>query len=233
VSGKDGANPGAVIFDAIQRAKEIGADVVLVDTAGRLHTKSNLMDELTKVSRTMAKAFDGAPHETLLVLDATNGQNALAQAAMFKEALPLSGIVLTKLDGTAKGGVILGICAEQQLAVRYIGIGERAEDLREFNQRSSSRRCSAKATAREPKRRKLARAGEARRDVLRLDRHERSISVRAPGHSFDEHAGRNQDAHLAQGGRSARRRPRRIDVRCTSTVERADLVVDPEKFCVI
>lgn len=132
VSGKDGANPGAVIFDAIQRAKEIGADVVLADTAGRLHTKTNLMEELTKVSRTMAKAFEGAPHETLLVLDATNGQNAMQQAAMFKESLPLTGIVLTKLDGTAKGGVILGICAEHNLPVRYIGIGERAEDLREF-----------------------------------------------------------------------------------------------------
>jgi fused signal recognition particle receptor len=132
VSGKDGANPGAVIFDAIQRAKEIGADVVLADTAGRLHTKSNLMEELTKVSRTMAKALEGAPHETLLVLDATNGQNAMAQAAMFKESLPISGIVLTKLDGTAKGGVILGICAEHNLPVRYIGIGERAEDLRDF-----------------------------------------------------------------------------------------------------
>jgi fused signal recognition particle receptor len=132
VSGKDGANPGAVIFDAIQRAKETGADVVLADTAGRLHTKSNLMDELTKVSRTMAKALDGAPHETLLVLDATNGQNAMQQAAMFKESLAISGIVLTKLDGTAKGGVILGICAEHNLPVRYIGIGERAEDLRDF-----------------------------------------------------------------------------------------------------
>ncbi len=132
VSGKDGANPGAVIFDAIQRAKEIGADIVLADTAGRLHTKTNLMEELTKVSRTMAKALEGAPHETLLVLDATNGQNAMAQAAMFKESLPISGIVLTKLDGTAKGGVILGICAEHNLPVRYIGIGERAEDLRDF-----------------------------------------------------------------------------------------------------
>lgn len=133
VSGKDGANPGAVIFDAIQKAKDTGADVVLADTAGRLHTKANLMEELKKAARTMAKAFDGAPHETLLVLDATNGQNAMQQAAMFKEALPLSGIVLTKLDGTAKGGVILGICAEQQLPVRYVGIGERAEDLREFD----------------------------------------------------------------------------------------------------
>jgi fused signal recognition particle receptor len=132
VAGKDGADPGAVIFDAIRRAKEIGADVVLADTAGRLHTKTNLMDELTKVARTMTKVMEGAPHETLLVLDATNGQNAMQQAALFKESLPLSGIVLTKLDGTAKGGVILGICSEHQLPVRYIGIGERAEDLRDF-----------------------------------------------------------------------------------------------------
>jgi fused signal recognition particle receptor len=132
VSGKDGANPGAVIFDAIQKAKDTGADVVLADTAGRLHTKTNLMEELTKVARTMTKVMEGAPHETLLVLDATNGQNAMQQAALFKESLPLSGIVLTKLDGTAKGGVILGICSEHQLPVRYIGIGERAEDLRDF-----------------------------------------------------------------------------------------------------
>ncbi|WP_437562532.1 signal recognition particle-docking protein FtsY [Sorangium sp. So ce542] len=132
VRGKDGANPGAVIFDAIQKAKETGADVVLADTAGRLHTKTNLMEELARVARTMNKAMEGAPHETLLVLDATNGQNAMQQAALFKEALPITGIVLTKLDGTAKGGVILGICAEHGLPVRYVGIGERAEDLREF-----------------------------------------------------------------------------------------------------
>jgi fused signal recognition particle receptor len=133
VSGKDGANPGAVIFDAIQKAAEIGADVVLADTAGRLHTKTNLMDELTKVARTIEKALPGAPHETLLVLDATNGQNAMQQAELFKEALPLSGIVLTKLDGTAKGGVILGVCAEHALPVRYIGVGERPDELRDFN----------------------------------------------------------------------------------------------------
>ncbi|WP_437978086.1 signal recognition particle-docking protein FtsY [Sorangium sp. So ce295] len=132
VRGKDGANPGAVIFDAIQKAKDTGADVVLADTAGRLHTKTNLMEELSRVARTMNKALEGAPHETLLVLDATNGQNAMQQAALFKEALPITGIVLTKLDGTAKGGVILGICAEHGLPVRYVGIGERAEDLREF-----------------------------------------------------------------------------------------------------
>ena len=96
-------------------------------------TKTNLMEELKKVHRTMDKAMEGAPHETLLVLDATNGQNALQQAALFKEALPLTGLVLTKLDGTAKGGVVLGVCAEHDLPVRYIGVGERSEDLRDFD----------------------------------------------------------------------------------------------------
>jgi fused signal recognition particle receptor len=122
-----------VIFDAIKTAADIGADVVLADTAGRLHTKTPLMDELKKVIRTMGKAMDGAPHEIFLVIDATNGQNAVAQSRMFAEAISLSGIVLTKLDGTAKGGVILGICDELKVPVRYIGIGERADDLRPFD----------------------------------------------------------------------------------------------------
>ncbi|MCW5821139.1 MAG: signal recognition particle-docking protein FtsY, partial [Trueperaceae bacterium] len=108
------------------------ADVLLVDTAGRLHTKVNLMDEIKKVKKTIGKALDGAPHETLLVIDATTGQNALTQAALFKEALELTGLILTKLDGTAKGGVVLGVCDELKVPVRYIGLGERAEDLREF-----------------------------------------------------------------------------------------------------
>ena len=133
VKGKDGADPGAVIFEAIQKAVATGADVVLADTAGRLHTKAPLMDELKKVVRTMGKALQGAPHETLLVIDATNGQNAMAQSRQFAEALTLTGVVLTKLDGTAKGGVVLGICDELKLPVRYIGIGERAEDLRKFD----------------------------------------------------------------------------------------------------
>ena len=132
VKGKEGADPGAVVFDATKKAEDVGADVLLVDTAGRLHTKVNLMDEIKKVKRTIAKAIDGAPHETLLVLDATTGQNALTQAALFKEALELTGLILTKLDGTAKGGVVLGICDELKVPVRYIGLGERAEDLREF-----------------------------------------------------------------------------------------------------
>ena len=132
VKGKEGADPGAVAFEATKKAQEVGADVLLVDTAGRLHTKVNLMDEIKKVKRTIAKAMDGAPHETLLILDATTGQNGLTQAALFKEALELSGIILTKLDGTAKGGVVLGICDELKVPIRYIGLGERAEDLREF-----------------------------------------------------------------------------------------------------
>ena len=132
VKGKEGADPGAVAFEATKKAGELGADILLVDTAGRLHTKVNLMDEIKKVKRTIAKAMDGAPHETLLILDATTGQNALTQAALFKEALELTGLILTKLDGTAKGGVVLGICDELKVPVRYIGLGERAEDLREF-----------------------------------------------------------------------------------------------------
>lgn len=132
VRGKDGVDPGSVIFDAVQRAKQVGADIVLADTAGRLHTKANLMAELKKVVKTTSKALEGAPHEILLVVDATNGQNALAQAAEFQQAMPLTGVVLTKLDGTAKGGVVLGICDTLQLPVRFVGLGETANDLHDF-----------------------------------------------------------------------------------------------------
>ncbi|CAG0988112.1 partial Signal recognition particle receptor FtsY, partial [Anaerolineae bacterium] len=133
VKGKERADPGSVIFEAIKKAKETGADVVIADTAGRLHTKSNLMEELKKVARTAEKALEHPVDETILVLDSTTGQNAIQQAQLFKEAIPLSGIVLTKLDGTAKGGVILGIVDAHGLPVRFIGIGERVEDLREFD----------------------------------------------------------------------------------------------------
>lgn len=132
VRGKDGADPGSVLFEAIKKAVDTGADVVLADTAGRLHTKQNLMSEMKKVAKTAEKALPGAPHELLLVLDATNGQNALAQAREFKETLPLTGIVLTKLDGTAKGGVVLGVSHNLKLPIRFVGLGERAEDLHEF-----------------------------------------------------------------------------------------------------
>jgi fused signal recognition particle receptor len=132
VRGKEGADPSSVIFDAVKRAQQEGIDIVLADTAGRLHTKSDLMQELQKVRRVVQKAMPTAPHETLLVLDSTNGQNAIQQAALFKEAMDVTGIILTKLDGTAKGGVILGICEELRLPVRFVGVGEKAEDLRPF-----------------------------------------------------------------------------------------------------
>ena len=133
VRGKDGADPGSVVFEAIQRAQALGADVVLADTAGRLHTKTNLMSEMQKMARTAGKALEGAPHETLLVIDSTNGQNALAQAQEFRATLDLTGVILTKLDGTAKGGVVLGISDELSLPVRFVGMGERPDDLHEFS----------------------------------------------------------------------------------------------------
>jgi len=132
VSGQEGADPGAVVFDAITSARRQQLDVVIADTAGRLHTKVNLVEELRKVHRVCGKALEGAPHETWLVLDATTGQNAISQAKEFHQALKLSGIVLTKLDGTAKGGVIIGITDTFGIPVRFIGIGEGVEDLRPF-----------------------------------------------------------------------------------------------------
>ncbi len=133
VRGKDGSDPGAVLFDAVSRARSENVDVVLCDTAGRLHTKANLMEELKRLKRTLDKAQPGAPHEVLLVVDATNGQNAIQQARQFHEALGVTGFVLTKLDGTAKGGVIIGICEELKIPVRYVGVGEKVADLKEFD----------------------------------------------------------------------------------------------------
>ena len=133
VKGKDRADPGSVIFDAIEKAKGDGVDIVIADTAGRLHTKVPLMDELKKLGRTVEKALGRPADHVLLVLDATTGQNAIQQAQLFKDALPLSGIVLTKLDGTAKGGVILGIVDQHQVPIEFIGVGERVEDLKAFS----------------------------------------------------------------------------------------------------
>jgi fused signal recognition particle receptor len=133
VRGKEASDPSSVIFEAVKRAKAEGIQVVIADTAGRLHTKTDLMEELQKVRRVLGRAQEGAPHETWLVIDATSGQNAIAQAQIFTEAMAVSGIVLTKLDGTAKGGVILGIADQLRIPVRYIGVGERVEDLREFD----------------------------------------------------------------------------------------------------
>ncbi len=133
VSGKENSDSAAVLFEAIEKAKNSHADYVLCDTAGRLHTKTSLMDELKKVHRVVSKAQIGAPHQVFLVIDATMGQNALNQAREFAQATPLTGVVLSKLDGTAKGGVALGIVDELKVPIRYVGIGERVADLRDFD----------------------------------------------------------------------------------------------------
>ncbi len=133
VRHKEGADPGAVVFDAIASARARGADILLVDTAGRLHTKKNLMDELIKVRRVAERQLPGAPHEILLVLDATSGQNALAQVREFGPALGVTGLVVTKLDGSAKGGVLIGAVHESGLPVRWIGVGEGTYDLLPFD----------------------------------------------------------------------------------------------------
>lgn len=133
VKHREGADPGAVVFDAIQAAKARKIDLLLVDTAGRLHTKYNLMEELKKLHRIVSRELPGAPHETLLVLDSSTGQNAISQAKLFKEAVQVTGLVLTKLDGTAKGGMILGVQESLALPVKFIGVGEGLEDLREFD----------------------------------------------------------------------------------------------------
>jgi fused signal recognition particle receptor len=133
IKQKPGADPAAVVFDGLGAALARGKDMVYIDTAGRLHTKVNLMEELKKIHRTAAKKLPGAPHEVLLILDATTGQNAISQARLFNEAVPVTGIILTKLDGTAKGGVALAVAHETGLPLRYIGVGEGLEDLRPFD----------------------------------------------------------------------------------------------------
>jgi fused signal recognition particle receptor len=133
IKQKEGSDPSAVVYDGLSAARSRGMDVVLIDTAGRLHTKVNLMEELQKIKRVADKKMPGAPHQIWLVLDATTGQNAIAQAEMFHKALDVSDIVLTKLDGTAKGGIVIGIAHQLQLPIRYIGIGEDLEDLRPFD----------------------------------------------------------------------------------------------------
>ena len=133
VRHRSNADPAAVAFDAVAAAEARGCDMVLIDTAGRLHTKVNLMEELKKIKRTVAKQLEGAPHEILLVLDATTGQNALSQAKLFDETLGLTGLALTKLDGTAKGGIVISICSSLKIPLQYIGVGEQIEDLRPFD----------------------------------------------------------------------------------------------------
>jgi fused signal recognition particle receptor len=133
VSHKHGADPSSVAFDAIAIAQSRNIDVVLVDTAGRMHTKDNLMEELKKIKRVMGKKLPGAPHEVLLVIDATTGQNGISQAKLFDAAVDVTGIALTKLDGTSKGGIVVNICREMKIPIRFIGIGEQMDDLRDFD----------------------------------------------------------------------------------------------------
>ena len=135
VKHKDQADPAAVAFDAVEAAMARGADIVLVDTAGRLHTKVNLMEELKKIKRSLSKKCAEAPHETLLVLDATTGQNALSQAKLCDEAIDLNALALTKLDGPAKGGIVISICSNLNIPLKYIGVGEQIDDLQDFDPR--------------------------------------------------------------------------------------------------
>ena len=136
IAGEEGTDPASVIFNGVQHGVQAGADFVLCDTAGRLHTKSELMDEIKKVRRAAGKAFEGAPHEVILVVDGTSGQNALIQAREFNDAVGLTGVILTKLDGTAKGGVVVAIAHELKVPIRFVGVGEKAEDLRPFDARA-------------------------------------------------------------------------------------------------
>lgn len=132
-AGRDRQDPASVAYDGVRRSMEEGFDVVIIDTAGRLHTRKNLVEELKKIVKVCGKALEGAPHEVLLVLDATTGQNAIQQANIFRGEVGVNGIVLTKLDGTAKGGVVIGICDLLGIPVRYVGVGERVEDLQPFS----------------------------------------------------------------------------------------------------
>ena len=139
VGSERGGDPAAVAYDAIEAATARGRDVVIVDTAGRLHTQTNLMEELAKVRRVIERRLEGAPHETLLVVDATTGQNGLQQARLFREAVDVSGVALTKLDGSAKGGVALAIAHELGLPVKLVGVGEGIDDLRPFDPQDFAR----------------------------------------------------------------------------------------------
>lgn len=136
IKHKEKTDPAAVAYDGLDAALSRGTDILIIDTAGRLHTKVNLMEELKKIKRTLSKKFPESPHEILLILDATTGQNAISQANLFNEALGITGIALTKLDGTAKGGIVVNICKSLHIPIKYIGIGEKIHDLQEFEPRA-------------------------------------------------------------------------------------------------
>ena len=135
VAQKPGADPSSVVFDGIEYGKARKFDVIIIDTAGRLHTQVNLMEELKKIKRVIGNKMEGAPHEIMLILDATTGQNGISQAKLFNEAVTITGVTMTKLDGTAKGGIVINVCRELKIPVRFIGIGEQIDDLRDFDAR--------------------------------------------------------------------------------------------------
>ena len=198
VRGTPGGDPGAVVFDALAAAEARGADVVIVDTAGRLHTHSNLMEELAKVNRVASKQLEGAPHETLIVIDATTGQNGLRQARAFSDSVELSGVVLTKLDGTAKGGIALAIAGELEIPVKLIGVGEGIEDLRPFDAQAVRQRAGGRGITRATSGRSGSSAGRgdasgglAGREKVRALRDDRrgsrALSWRAPAECHLNH----------------------------------------------
>ena len=139
IKHREGSDPAAVAFDATKAAKARGSDILILDTAGRLHTKMNLMEEMKKIKRVVTKEIEGAPHETLLIVDATNGQNVIAQAKSFHDAITITGLIITKLDGTAKGGFVLPIARALQIPIRFVGVGEKMDDLVPFSARDFAR----------------------------------------------------------------------------------------------
>ena len=139
IKHREGSDPAAVAFDATKAAKARGSDILILDTAGRLHTKTNLMEEMKKIKRVVTKEIEGAPHETLLIVDATNGQNVIAQAKSFHDAITITGLIITKLDGTAKGGFVLPIARALQIPIRFVGVGEKMDDLVPFSARDFAR----------------------------------------------------------------------------------------------
>ena len=220
-----GADPGAVIFDALKSAQARGVDVLLADTAGRLHSQTHLMDELKKVKRVIARVLPEAPHEVLLVLDANQGQNALAQAQQFHAALGVTGLVLTKLDGTARGGIVVAIARKLKLPIRFIGVGEKAEDFGVFNARAFA--SALVDGAADERAQSGAAAGSRRRSRDQLRARQQALSQRArSAHGPELRHSRRRDGvphrsfrrrqeHRAQADRTAR--AARRAARCSST----------------
>ena len=211
VKGPEGSDPGAVAFDAVARGRERGADVVIVDTAGRLHTQRDLMAELEKVRRVITKQMPDAPHETLMTVDATTGQNGVRQAKQFGEAVGVTGIILTKLDGTAKGGIALAIANELNIPVKLIGIGEQLEDLRPFDPDDFARGAADRLSAMRIAVVGTGAIGATFAAALERAGHELVLCARTPVERLTVERGRRAAAGaLIAAGHRARGRPRRL-----------------------